>query len=147
MPVSLDERRVQQREASRRYKARHPERVRANSRKQYRKDPQRRMDSHARWYQRTKDDPEHKEKALAAARRAYRPRREKQILALTGGRPRPKECDVCGRGGKICLDHCHLAGRFRGWLCHHCNLALGHVKDSPTLLRKLADYLEAGWST
>lgn len=62
------------------------------------------------------------------------------------------KCAACGRG-ETCLgrggmvkslgiDHCHKTGAIRGLLCHDCNLVLGHVRDSPTLLRRLAAYLE-----
>lgn len=40
------------------------------------------------------------------------------------------------------VDHCHTTGKVRSILCRRCNLTLGHAKDSPELLRKLADYLE-----
>ena len=61
-----------------------------------------------------------------------------------------QECNgqcVCGatrgRANKESLhvDHCHETGIIRGLLCHVCNRAVGLVPD-PTLLRKLADYLE-----
>ncbi|WP_422666680.1 endonuclease VII domain-containing protein [Candidatus Macondimonas diazotrophica] len=39
-------------------------------------------------------------------------------------------------------DHCHETGRKRALLCNHCNLALGHMKDDPTRLRKAAEFLE-----
>lgn len=61
-------------------------------------------------------------------------------------------CEICRRdcnlipGGPIkdmiCFDHDHTTNQFRGWLCATCNSALGMAKDSPTLLRKMADYLE-----
>ncbi|WP_425584779.1 endonuclease domain-containing protein [Yinghuangia aomiensis] len=41
-----------------------------------------------------------------------------------------------------CVDHSHASGRVRKLLCHSCNLALGHAKDNPGILRALADYLE-----
>lgn len=60
------------------------------------------------------------------------------------GRKKPKRCDVCRRRGRrICFDHCHDGEHFRGWICGNCNTAIGHAHDSPTLLRKLADYLDA----
>lgn len=52
-------------------------------------------------------------------------------------------CEVCGREDlTLCIDHDHETGKFRGWLCELCNKALGSAKDSPKILRKLADYLE-----
>lgn len=38
-------------------------------------------------------------------------------------------------------DHCHTSRRPRGVLCHHCNVAIGHFKDSPDLLRAAINYL------
>lgn len=40
------------------------------------------------------------------------------------------------------VDHNHKTGAVRGILCLHCNITLGHARDNPELLRKLADYLE-----
>jgi hypothetical protein len=62
------------------------------------------------------------------------------------GRPRPDRCEVCdevsGRGSGVVFDHCHETGKPRGWLCGRCNIGLGMLRDSPSLLRKLAEYLE-----
>lgn len=72
----------------------------------------------------------------------------KQLRTLTkqekeAGRKKPKRCDVCKRGNiAIHFDHCHKKGHFRGWLCYGCNAALGYARDLPSLLRKLADYIE-----
>ena len=35
-------------------------------------------------------------------------------------------CNICGKEGKLNLDHDHSTGRRRGWLCQRCNLKLGH---------------------
>lgn len=40
------------------------------------------------------------------------------------------------------FDHRHADGAVRGVLCEGCNKALGICKDSPTILRLLADYAE-----
>jgi hypothetical protein len=65
-------------------------------------------------------------------------------------------CEGCGehleeqqphhRSGEVFLvcDHDHATGAVRGVLCYHCNNALGRVKDSPEILRNLANYLEKG---
>jgi hypothetical protein len=58
------------------------------------------------------------------------------------------KCAICGYSDmsnpKIFpfVDHCHNLNHVRGILCCHCNHALGHMKDSPVLLRKAAKYLE-----
>jgi hypothetical protein len=62
-------------------------------------------------------------------------------LEAIAGRPKPNYCEVCGEKGQICFDHNHLTGKFRGWICSSCNFALGHSKDRPELLIKLANYL------
>lgn len=60
-------------------------------------------------------------------------------------RPCPDVCELCHQfNRRIVFDHCHTSGRFRGWLCDRCNKVLGLMKDDPKLLRKMADYLEAG---
>lgn len=43
----------------------------------------------------------------------------------------------------MCVDHDHRTGKVRGILCFMCNKGLGHFKDSPTLLRLGAAYLES----
>jgi|ERR1019366_2617939 hypothetical protein len=60
-------------------------------------------------------------------------------------RPKPETCEVCGQPPgfhPLGLEHDHITGAFRGWLCSNCNTAIGLVKESPTLLRDLALYLE-----
>lgn len=50
--------------------------------------------------------------------------------------------DKNGNTRRLNLDHHHKSGRIRKLLCSNCNTALGLAKESPALLRKLADYLE-----
>lgn len=52
------------------------------------------------------------------------------------------ECEVCGNGGDMVIDHNHTTGEIRGVICRGCNTALGMAQDSSDVLRKLADYLD-----
>ena len=56
-------------------------------------------------------------------------------------------CAICGDpyskgNGRLHVDHDHVTGKIRGILCQACNVTLGKMRDSPTLLRLAADYLE-----
>jgi len=78
-------------------------------------------------------------------------------LTLEEGYAKLKEqnsqCKICDRtisldrsaqrNEKAVLDHCHLTGKFRGFLCHKCNVAIGHLGDSPELVKKALDYLSS----
>jgi hypothetical protein len=61
-------------------------------------------------------------------------------------------CAICGKAEtsrnpsgrliSLSVDHDHSSGSVRGLLCRSCNMGLGHYKDSPTLLKEAAQYLE-----
>lgn len=55
-------------------------------------------------------------------------------------------CAVCqqklDQGKHTCVDHCHETGNVRGLLCTNCNVALGHFKDSITLIESAIRYLK-----
>lgn len=72
-------------------------------------------------------------------------RQELRRRERAAGRYRPSVCEIPGCGGttKISFDHCHRSGKFRGWICNDCNNALGRVGDRSTVLRALANYLDA----
>lgn len=48
----------------------------------------------------------------------------------------------CEANKVLSVDHDHATGNVRGLLCNKCNVALGCVRDNPTTLRNLAEYLE-----
>ena len=58
-----------------------------------------------------------------------------------------RKCAICGKvllsltDGVI--DHDHITGRVRGILCTGCNTALGQFGDSPELLIRAIEYLNA----
>lgn len=43
---------------------------------------------------------------------------------------------------RLHVDHCHKTGKIRGLLCQSCNVSIGKMKESPILLRALAEYIE-----
>ena len=43
---------------------------------------------------------------------------------------------------RLHVDHNHVTGKVRGLLCQACNVSIGKMKESPELIRKLADYVE-----
>ena len=45
-------------------------------------------------------------------------------------------------GTEPVVDHCHTTGRVRGILCFSCNVALGHAKDDPEILKSMIEYLK-----
>ena len=139
--MNAEEKRTRDAAASRRYRARNLEKVRAGTRASNERQKEKRKAAHQGWLQKHKYPPEHKAKANAAARKSYAKRTAREDLE-TAGRPKPEVCDVCEQPGRICFDHCHTEVRFRGYLCFHCILALGHVRDNPDTLRRLAVYLE-----
>ncbi|MFI6684954.1 endonuclease VII domain-containing protein [Streptomyces sp. NPDC050485] len=63
------------------------------------------------------------------------------LLQKQGGK-----CAVCRqtRQQRLSVDHCHKTGLVRGLLCRRCNnqLIAKGARDSPTILRNAASYLE-----
>lgn len=56
-------------------------------------------------------------------------------------------CAACGipeanLKKKLGVDHHHSSGKVRWLLCSQCNVAIGMARDSPVLLRRLADMLD-----
>jgi hypothetical protein len=51
-------------------------------------------------------------------------------------------CAICHvRADRLVVDHDHRTGRVRGLLCDRCNRALGHLRDSPGVCTRAAEYL------
>ena len=55
----------------------------------------------------------------------------------------PGPCAICLTHTSLVSDHHHTTGLNRGRLCGTCNAGLGFFKDSPTLCRAAAAYLDA----
>ncbi len=60
-----------------------------------------------------------------------------------------RRCAICGStnpghiSGHMSVDHDHETKAIRSLLCSGCNLMIGHSKESPTILRLGAEYLES----
>jgi hypothetical protein len=65
-----------------------------------------------------------------------------QKLERKAGRKKPEQCELCGRGGKICFDHNHKTDKFRGWICGKCNSALGMVDENIQTLELMIEYIK-----
>ena len=126
-------------EEARRRRAKYPEKGLAAAKRWYAKDPERaRALGAAAARARRARDPEGQRRRIAKFKAKFEAERVR-----IAGRPRPDLCEICNEFNlRIVFDHCHLGGYFRGWICDRCNKVLGTVKDSPKLLRDLADYLE-----
>lgn len=106
-------------------------------------------------YDRIRADPELYAAHLARARERTNKHRAKNPAKIAedaranwlkrreevAGRPRPQECEVCNREGRVMFDHDHATGKFRGWLCKECNTTLGLVGERISVLEKLVVYL------
>lgn len=121
------------------WKARHPEKARANYARYVERNRDRLLPIWAaRAAKRRADNPDKVAANLAAMKTKYQAK-----LEALAGRPKPLSCEICdGTEDRIVFDHCHATGGFRGWICDRCNKTLGHVKDDPSILLMLAAYLE-----
>lgn len=119
-------------EYSRRYRERHPDRVKAAGKK---------------W--RSKN----REKERATSRRHYAKNIEARREAVWDAkgiprptRPRPGLCEMCAGvnadGKALSLDHCHEKNVFRGWLCNKCNTGIGKLGDNLAGALRAVAYLE-----
>jgi hypothetical protein len=111
-PAEIERRRAISREASRRYRARHPERYKAQTRHQN----LRRYGITAQEY----DD-------LLTA--------QSGVCAICGHSERYRDRQ------RLAVDHCHTTGRVRGLLCSACNKGIGCFEDDPAILERAIDYL------
>ncbi len=122
------------------WRARNPEKRRAQVRKWRQKNPSK-VALYARiWRKR------YPEKNFAAALRSN----QKMTVAEYETMERAQEgrCAICrklpkGRknNGRLCVDHCHNTGIKRGLLCHACNTGIGNLQHDSTILQSAINYL------
>lgn len=68
--------------------------------------------------------------------------RYKHVSGLPDLLKEPEKCEICGQGGKMCLDHCHEKNIFRGWICDDCNIAMGRAKENIATLKAMIKYIQ-----
>jgi Recombination endonuclease VII len=115
------------------YRARHPSRVKASRKAQYKR---------VRVAQ----------AAYKAVQRRLHPEVERGRVWRATGRPtptrqRPELCECCGQPERsksrkvLCNDHDHASKAFRGWICSRCNTAIGLLGDTIDGVLRALDYL------
>jgi len=128
--MTNEKQRQKWREASKRYRERHPEKVRNIDRENKR---------------RQNLSPEFREKKNFSRRAngiGITKKRWEQMFDDQG-----RVCAICkvdnpGSSKGWHLDHCHKTKTIRFILCTHCNRGLGGFRDNPDLLRMAAQMLE-----
>jgi Recombination endonuclease VII len=155
MPKLLTEAQKQAgREANRKYRAAHPDRVRENQRKARRKYKAAHLD-------RLRENNRKNRRKYVAAH----PDRIRESWCKYAPKQRDKKfgngahahlqtqikeqhhcCAICGHklepGRHTHLDHNHLTGQWRGALCSVCNTSLGGFREDTGTLRKAIWYLQ-----
>jgi hypothetical protein len=117
-------------EISRRYRERHPEKMK-EAQKKYRDANKQYMSERQRKYQ-LRDK-------YGITDEDY----NNMFISQDG------KCAICGTSDqtgkwqRFGVDHCHKTGKVRALLCNECNRGMGLLKDNAELLRKAADYLDS----
>lgn len=128
--------------------AANPEKARAEDQARYAANPEKKNAAGRAFYSNSKKDPT---KHSANLDRIYFNRIKSAFGLSKEGYIRLFEsqegkCDICGvspaKGRHLAVDHDHTSGKVRGLLCSMCNLAVGHVKESSEIGRKLVSYIE-----
>jgi hypothetical protein len=104
------------------------------------------------WYARNQERQQlllNKRRATPRGRRDQRERHLRYAYGITSVefnemlQAQDRKCAICGCGDKkLCVDHCHVDNVIRGLLCRDCNAAIGLLRESPSVIRAAALYLE-----
>lgn len=139
-------------EKARRYRERHPERLREIARKSYRKNREKAIARTKAWQKR---NPE-KVRDYQENRRVHKPHLNRAGVLRRKYKMTPEQhaamfeaqgrrCAACGSTKPNAkhwhTDHCHETGVVRGILCQNCNVGLGHAKHDPDILHLWLRYL------
>ncbi len=122
----------------RRYRAAHPDKVAAHSKK---------------WRESEVGRDKHKENYANWHEKNARKRRNDKLKHRYGItieqyeamlKKQRNSCAICHQSSprNLHVDHCHSTNAVRGLLCNGCNRILGFANDTPSTLRSAARYLE-----
>jgi len=146
-----------QREKSKSYRQRFPERIKAQNDEYRKKNP-----GYSAAYSR-KWRSENRERYLASLRDQYRKNTQKDPLWNfrrnirkdygisveqydTMYRAQNGVCAICSglnlSGRRLAVDHDHATGKIRGLLCSRCNSAIGLARENKDILKQALSYLE-----
>lgn len=137
--LTAEEKKVRQRESSRKYVAKNLEKVRAYAREHqrtYRKKPERAayMKEYLRDYYKKNREKYWNYRGVNCTEEVYA-----QLL-----NEQNNQCAICHTlptKKAFAADHDHVTGRIRGLLCHNCNLLIGHARDNANTLHAAIAYL------
>jgi hypothetical protein len=149
----IQRKKAKAREATRRWAANNPERVKANAHKWYMANRERELETGREWrvanpekmkeYQRRDKEKDPEKFATKHYKRLYGITYKERdlILAAQGKRCACCRTDTPGKH-RWHVDHCHKTKKVRGILCHRCNLGIGLARDSVEILETWIAYLE-----
>jgi hypothetical protein len=134
--VPIDEQKMRKREYKRRWNSEHPEKLREYDQKDRIKNHEKKNLRARERYHSHRDEElaRHRMESYGIDNATY----FEMVVRQDG------KCIICGDVPNINLsiDHNHLTGKIRGLICNLCNIAIAKAKDSPKILRAMADYLE-----
>lgn len=130
-----------QRNKMREWRAKNPEKAKANNQEWYKNNKERHAAKGKLWKEANPEKiKKHMRKHDLKRHYGVTPEQYEQMYSAQGGL-----CLICGGASKpgtcLCIDHDHNSGKVRGLLCSECNTMLGKAKDSVVLLHRAIRYL------
>lgn len=150
--LTPEEKKIRERERSRKWYVENKERHRASVKKYWEKNKKRLYDKNVEWKERNRD------KVRAYGRDWARKNPIKNLktrLRITFGitlerfeemlRSQNGLCAICflpSKNKRLAVDHCHRTKKVRALLCDPCNRAIGLFKEDPIRMANAIEYLK-----
>jgi hypothetical protein len=144
----------------RKYRAEHPERVKATLDAYAKKNREKLRAKALAYYHANPEIARKKHLHYRQTNPNYKSAKRRAMLKYTFGispedyddllKKQNGNCAICQKKEtkknqfglcRLAVDHCHTTGQVRGLLCAHCNNGLGRFRDDPQLLVAAANYL------